>query len=263
MLGFVDSLYAGALALGVSQFINGYFDVQPALVAHLPGPLVWLIPLLSLSTACAFVIDDWRHAQAPNADYGFRLDPREPAWRFWTDVVSALLCYFVVSFSFTNPTAFVGLLAVQHFLAWIWARCLHQEIKGTLARGEFPPNRLGLSRSVAARIRGDSRAYTADYRVKFVVDSHWVAAVFLAAVWLLMLGHVYEYTTLLASVSAPDDPSATRAWIAAEFWWGVGGGTLLPAALFAVLKGSHHYYRGVWLAEYQQSGGEDWNGENG
>ncbi len=296
LLGFLDSLYAGAVALGIARFLD-YYDqltdpsnqakklfvqlqgeaqqlldklkglaLPPAdPVPHVqtlavPSSLEKWLPVLvivKLVTALIYILDDWRHARSVNFDYGFRLNRRSPAYRFWIDSGIAIAGYFAISYSFVSPVRFLIFLGIGLLLGALWSASLHKEIRWFLdTRKEFPENSLGLSRSEAMKLYGEDHAYAcrADYRTRFVERSHWVTgglALGFAGCLFLLRRHLkdLEYAPLIRVLP---DPWSSREIRNALDFSALGLGTVAPVAGIILLKVFHRRRRAAWIARLER-----------
>lgn len=175
LIGFVDSLYAGAIALGITKFIEKY-EAGSSPSAEWDGLFRFAVAVVSIGTATAIVLDDWRHARWVNADYGFRLNARGASARYWLDCAGAIVSFFLLSTSFVSPLRYLIWLAIFYAIGGLWAWQLQKEIEQYVgAVKEFPLNSLGISLPEAEHIRPQCPE-TADYRVDFVMRSQFVAA---------------------------------------------------------------------------------------
>lgn len=251
LLPFLDSLYAGGVALGVARFIEGFERVSnESTTARIASPVLSFATAgLALATALLFVLDDWRHARAVDADYGLRIDPKKGAWRFWLDAAAAVTGFFLVSYSFVNPVRYLVFLVLLFSLGGLWSWAIHDEIRAFIRKEKrFPPNSLGITLGRAKRLEGLA-SYKADYRTAFVSRSHWLVVVGVGMVasflsWGKYAGRLeperWERLHLENVVS----------------WLNIGAATLLPASIFVVLKATHHSLRKTWFEKFHDDAGE-------
>lgn len=182
-----------------------------------------------------------------NEDYGYRLCNKEPALRFWCDCFGAVVSFFVVSSAFVEPRYFLLSLILQLSIGYLWAWLLRREVQRHILReARFPPNTMGLTLAEADELEGTPKydddgpgtkveqarhARRGDYRVQFVLRTHWLAAAVLliALVWTL---------------ESPLPKEEVDQW---NSWLNLGTGLVGPVAIFLVLKGLHHVWRADWF----------------
>jgi hypothetical protein len=255
LLSFLDSLYAGAIALGVTRCIE-----HIERLANLPTYRMLAWGILSLIAALMFILDDWRYARWVNEDYGFRLERDSNMWRFWCECASAISAFFLLSTAFTNPIQFCFWFMIEFLLGFIWALLLCVEVRRICAKtGIYPEISLCLTKKMTERLSRFSAKFPGlgDYRLKFIMWTHPVAVLVFLGVLLyirqLVLLSKENVKRLL--VAGFTDANLLNGFLNTINTMTKELTTLVPLFIVLILKLIHHYLKREWADRIKALGG--------
>jgi hypothetical protein len=251
VLGFLDALTAGAIALGVTKFVELLEPLIKTGSAHEARVTIFwaAIPFV---TALFIAFEDFRHARSLNAEYGLRLQDRKWTPRYWIECGVAVTMFFLVSESFVNPVQFLFWLGMVYILGFLWALSLCWDLSKFAKGGKYPSNSLSLTIDEVKCQADEQWPFSlplGDYRIAFVVITHLVCALVYFMLSYLLSGMADVTSLRITAFNRLTDPTETSIYISREV---SGLVSLFVFTLFVVMKWYYAARRSIWHKRLQR-----------